>query len=327
MKKRIIIVRSPNWVGDAVVSTAILKPLRNYFQNEIIIIVAKGYVSPIFENNPFIDEVIIFKGFREGIKKIKGDIGIILPNSFSSALLFALSGVKRRFGYRSELRRFLLTDDIKLPPLKKEHLLENYKRIVRTIVFKSGTNNFKPEIFLSNDEKNKNIFAKCGIPFGIKPVIVDPGSAYGEAKIWKLEKYAKLIDYIIREKKIPVVLLGSKKGVHLVKNIIKMVTEKPMILTGELSLRESILAISNCRLFISPDTGGMHVAAALGVSQIAIFGSSSPVWTGPLNPNSRVIYKNISCSPCFKRKCPLGTYKCLSNITVEEVAEKLEELL
>lgn len=326
MKERTILVRSPNWVGDAVVSTAVLRPLRDYFKNEKIIVVAKDYVSGIFKNNPYINDIIIFRGFKDSIKKIKGDIGIVLPNSFSSALLFALSGVKRRIGYRSEQRSFLLTDAITMPKLRKEHLMENYKRVVHTIIKNGDPAGFTPEVFLSKDEEGKPIFERFNI-HNIKPVIIDPGSAYGKAKVWQVEKYAGLIDYMMKVKKLPVVLLGSKDGVHLVKEIIKMTDCTPFILTGKLSLRESIVAISKCNLFISPDTGGMHIAASLGVKQIAIFGSSSPLWTGPLNPRSRVIYKNLPCSPCFKRRCPKETYECFNKITLEDVKQRVKELL
>ncbi len=325
--KRTILIRSPNWVGDAVVSTAILLPLRNYFKGDEIVVVAKEYVYEIFMNNPYINDIHIFRSFKESNKRVRGDIGIILPNSFSSALLFALSGVKRRIGFRSEYRSFLLTDAIPLPQLKDEHLVENYKRIAYHIIADSDPESFKPQIFLSKDEKRERILKRFNIPENSKTVIIDPGSAYGRAKIWQVEKYAKLIDYIINEKRLPVVLLGSKKALRIVNAIIERTDEKPFVLTAQLSLRESITAISGCNLFISPDTGSMHIAASLNVNQIAIFGSSSPKWTGPLNPRSRVIYKNLPCSPCFKRMCPKGTYECLREISVGDVKEKVDELL
>jgi len=322
-----ILIRSPNWVGDAVVSTAVLKPLRENYPDTKIVVVAKEYVSEIFENNPYIDGIIIFNSLKEGIKKIKGDIGIILPNSFSSALLFALSGVKRRIGYRSEMRSLLLTDAIPLPVLKEEHLVENYKRIVHHIIKDVVTSYFTPRIFLSNDEKKEPIFERFNIPSDNKPVIIDPGSAYGMARIWQPEKYAALIDYLMDEKKLPVILLGSKDAIDAVDEIIKTTNNKPSVLTGKLSLRESIVAISRSRLFISTDTGSMHIAASFGIHQISIFGSASPIWTGPINPESSVVYKNLVCSPCFKRRCPKGTYECLKKITLEDVKEKVEKLL
>ncbi len=327
MRKLTILVRSPNWIGDAVVSTAILGPLRKHFQNDKIVVVAKDYVSGIFENNPYVDDIIIFKGFKDIINKIKGDIGIILPNSFSSALLFALSGIKRRIGYKSELRSFLLTEAIDLPKLKKEHLVENYKRIIIHLAKEENLNGFTPKLFLSEDEKKEPIFEKFSIPCKTEPVIVDPGSAYGRTKVWQVEKYAGLIDYIMNMKKLPVILLGSKDALYLVEEIIKRTKNLPFVLTGKSSLRESINVISRSKLFISPDTGGMHIAASLGVTQIAIFGSSSPLWTAPLNPLSHVIYKRLPCSPCFKRRCPKETYDCLKEITLEDVKEKVEELL
>jgi heptosyltransferase-2 len=327
MKKQTILIRSPNWVGDAVVSTSILKPLREVFLNDRIFVVAREYVSSIFANNPFIDGTIAFNGFNDGMKKIKGDIGLILPNSFSSALLFAASRVKRRIGYSCELRSFLLSDVLPPVALRSEHLLENYRRIALRIINNGIPDEFHPGLFLSESERVNDIFAEWHNSVQDKPVIIDPGSSYGKAKVWQVEKYAALIDYLMEQRKQLVIVLGSLKSIALVHDIVSLTRQKPVVLTGKFSLRESMCAIARCKLFISPDTGGMHIAAAFGVSQIAIFGSSSPVWTRPLNSRSRVICKSLSCSPCFKRECPLGTYKCLRSITVEDTIEKVEELL
>jgi len=325
--KQSIVIRVPNWVGDAVVSTAILEPIRDYYPDANINIVAKEYVSAVFENNPFIDDIIVFRGFKNARRHIKGDIGIILPNSFSSALLFAISGVKRRVGYRSEARSFLLTEAIPMPSLKEEHLIENYKRIV-TYIFKDVKGaTFIPKIFLNREMNAGEILKKFGINKTKGIVIIDPGSAYGPAKIWLPSRYAKVIDFIMKEKGYTVVMLGSKDAEGIVQKITEFAEKLPVVLTGKLSLREAIYVISTARLFISPDTGGMHIAAALGTPQVAIFGSSSPVWTRPLNPRSRVIYKSLPCSPCFKRRCPLGTYECLKSITSEDVIEKINELI
>jgi heptosyltransferase-2 len=327
MDKKTILVRSPNWVGDAVVSTAILEPLRDYYCDHNIMVVTKDYVSTIFKNNPFIDDVIVFSGFKDGVKHINGDIGFILPNSFSSALLFALCGIKRRVGYTGELRTFLLTDAIPRPHLKEEHLVENYKRIVLKIVENNVNYKFLPAIYLSSEEKNQLTLSNFGIPEGVKPVIIDPGSAYGKSKIWQPEKYAAVVDYIVEKKKFPVILLGATHSLYITKEISQLSQYTPLILTGKLTLREAIIVISKCSLFISPDTGSMHIAAALGINQIAIFGSASPIWTKPLNKNSEVIYKNLPCSPCFKRKCPFGTTECLKKISFEDVRKKVDLLL
>ena len=325
--KQSIVIRVPNWVGDAVVSTAILEPIRNHCPDATINIVAKEYVSAVFENNPYIDDIIVFRGFRDARKHIKGDIGIILPNSFSSALLFAISGVKRRIGYRSEARSFLLTEVIPMPSLREEHLVENYKRIV-TYIFKDvEKTTFTPKIFLKREMSAEQVLKKFGINKTKGIVVIDPGSAYGPAKIWLPSRYAKVINFIMKERGYTVVMLGSKDAEGIVRKITELTGQLPFVLTGKLSLREAIYVISTARLFISPDTGGMHIAAALGIPQVAIFGSSSPVWTRPLNPQSRVIYKNLPCSPCFKRRCPLGTYECLKSITSEDVIEKVNELI
>lgn len=322
-----IVIRAPNWVGDAVVATAILKPLRARRQDARIAVVAKRYVAPLFYHHPSIDEVIEFDGFSEGIRAISGDSGIILPNSFSSALLFALSAVKRRIGYRSEFRGFLLTEAVPLPLLREEHLVENYRRLALKYLGARCDDAFEPSLFLSADEKKSDPFRCLDIPPDRLPVILDPGSAYGAAKEWKAEKYAAVADYCTEKKHRPVVLLGSAGSRRLADDIARACRRQPYRLTGALTLRQAMHAISKCALYLSPDTGGMHIAAAMGVPQVAIFGSSSPRWTRPLNEKSRVVYLNLACSPCFKRTCPLGTLACLADISPEAVIGHLGELI
>ena len=325
--KDTILIRAPNWVGDAVVATAILRPLKSHLPDSHIAIVAKQYVAPLFRHHVFLDGITVFSGFADGIRGISGGTGIVLPISFSSALLFKLSGVKRRIGYRSECRGFLLTDALPLPPLKEEHLVENYKRLALRLLGGSTDDEFEPSLFLSAKEKTMDPFGQLPIPRGCTPAIVDPGSAYGAAKEWQVEKYAAVIDYLAVKKKLPVVLLGSARARQIADDISRAARHKPYQLTGKLTLRQAIVAISKSRLFISPDTGGMHIAAAFGTPQVAIFGSSSPVWTCPLNRNSRVVYKNLECSPCFQRTCPLNTSACLSDISPEDVISHIEELI
>jgi len=195
------------------------------------------------------------------------------------------------------------------------------------VIGSENTCNFVPGIFLREREIDNNIKQTKALHLKEKPVIIDPGAAYGPSKIWQVEKYARLIDYIKEQKKLPVVLLGSAASLSLTRRITAATRNKPIVLTGKLNLRESITAISGCRLFISTDTGAMHIAAAFGVSQIAIFGSSSPKWTGPLNTEALIVYENLPCSPCFKRICPLGTYECMKNITLKKVEHFVEKLL
>jgi heptosyltransferase-2 len=326
-RKETIVIRSPNWIGDAVVATAILKPLRLHHPDAAIHIVAKQYVAPVFYHHPYQDGIITFSGLHNGIRSVTGDTGIILPNSFSSALLFYLSGVKRRIGYRSECRNFLLTDAVPLPELKGEHLVENYRRLALKYLGSTIDDQFEPLLFLSHKEKTESPFDELLVPGEGQLAIVDPGSAYGAAKEWQVEKYAAVVDYLAEERGFLVVLLGSAGAKRIADAIYEMARQKPFQLTGKLTLRQAIRAISRGCFYFSPDTGGMHIAAAFGIPQVAIFGSSSPLWTGPLNKNSRVVYRNLECSPCFQRTCPLNTYACLAEISPEDVIGHIEEIL
>jgi heptosyltransferase-2 len=185
---------------------------------------------------------------------------------------------------------------------------------------------FKPAIFLS-DKEAIDPLCETKFPLPEAAAIIDPGSAYGPAKEWQKEKYADVIDYLGIERRVPVILLGSERAIRVADEIFALARHKPSQLTGKLTLRQAMVLISRSRLYISPDTGGMHIAAAFGMPQIAIFGSSSPVWTSPLNTKSRILYKDLECSPCFKRKCPLNTYRCLKEISARDVKDQIEKVL
>ncbi|HHE04932.1 MAG TPA: glycosyltransferase family 9 protein, partial [candidate division WOR-3 bacterium] len=301
-----IILRIPNWLGDAVNSTSILYNLMDN-KNEVTLLM-KRYVFPIFKHIDGVRKIVLSERISEDIKyirRLKAEIGFLFTPSFSSALEFFLGGVKKRVGYATDFRRLLLSDAKK--PFKKGelHIVEEYRKLILPYV----ENKYPYPIFIKGYFK-KPLMGTIGI---------DTGSIFGEAKNWDFDRYKKVSEYFV-EMGYRVVQIGRERRKKLVDS--KMVEN----LSGETKLEELIDVISTLQIFISGDTGSMHIASALRIPQIAIFTSTSPEWTGPLNPYSIVLRNGVDCSPCYKRKCPYGNYRC-REIPTESIIASARRLI
>jgi len=301
-----IILRIPNWLGDTVNSTSILYNLMDN-KNEVTLLM-KGYVFPIFKHIDGVRKIILSGKKIEDIRRIRelrAEIGFLLTPSFSSALEFFLGGVRKRVGYGTDFRIPLLSDAKK--PFKKGelHIVEEYRKLILPYV----ENKYPYPIFI------KGYFKKP-----LKGTIgIDTGSIFGEAKDWDFRRYKKVSEYFI-EMGYRVVQIGRERRKKLVDS------KKVENLSGETELEELIDVISTLQIFISGDTGSMHIASALKIPQVAIFTSTSPEWTGPLNPYSIVLRNGVDCSPCYKRKCPYGNYRC-REIPIESVTASGKSLI
>lgn len=323
-----IIIRSPNWMGDAVMSLPSIAYLKEEMPDSRITVLAKNDIKDIFLNNPAVDEIISFnkpkKELTEEIKKANFDIGILFTNSFSSAFLFFRTGVKKRVGYKTDLRTFLLTDGIPLPPnLNKTHQKDYYLNIINHLIGKEGAPKI-PHIPLSKEEIKRadTILEKACIE---KIAGIAPGAGYGPAKMWQAEKFKALAERLIKENNVKVFIFGGTKE----KELGKIIQDKnPDIFNfcGKTTTRELLALIKKCNIFITNDTGPMHAAYALGVPVVAIFGPTIPGRTAPLG-NSIVIKKKVECSPCKHRICPKKNHECMEKISVEEVYETVKKLL
>jgi len=351
-----ILIRSPNWIGDAVLITPAIKALRKAFPDAYISLLVRAWVSEIFEGNSDINEIILyvdkFKGIRgklqlAGVLRKKNfDMAILFQNAFDAALIAWLSGIPERIGYSRDWRRPLLTCAV--PVKKAVHTLQSTVYSPRHQVYyylnllKESLNiesdDIEPTIYLKKEELHeaRNLL-NSSLVIGISP-----GATYGPAKRWKLERFAELILRIINELNGRVVLFGSKSEIEIANEIIKAVhslwkTRSSSRLTphalpilnivGKTNLRQLMALISECDAFITNDSGPMHIACAMLVPVVAIFGSTDPEVTGPLGKNHKVIYKCLPCSPCLKRECPEGHLRCMEDITVDDVFNALKALL
>jgi heptosyltransferase-2 len=333
-----ILVRAPNWLGDAVMALAAITALEKAYPKASLTLLAHCRVAGLYGLEKRRGEVVVYdpQGIHRGVKgtarlvrdlrKRHYDLAVVFPNSFSSAWMAFLARAKQRVGYAAEGRGRLLTTRLPLPKdYRKRHLAESYTDLVRELGIDVKAS--VPHITLDPDIKREGeaFLQEAGIPKDIKVIGVGPGATYGEAKRWDPERFAEVGRKLVA-KGYWLVLLGVREEKALCDRIGEGIGEKAINLAGETDLRALVGVLAHCSAFVSNDTGVMHLAAALEIPVVGLFGSTSPEWTRPLG-RAKVIYKRPYCSPCFARTCPDGSRRCWKAIGVEEVLSVVEEYL
>jgi heptosyltransferase-2 len=335
---RRILVRTPNWLGDAVMALPALAALEKAFPRASVALLAHIRVAGLFGLEKRTEGVIsyepqgVHRGVR-GISKLAGelkreryDLAVVFPNSFSSAWMAFLAQARQRVGYVSEGRGRLLTIRIRLrKDHRQRHLSEGYLDLIRALGI--GCDAVVPKVALSPDIKKegKRFLRERGVLPGMKLIGFGPGATYGEAKRWDTERFGDMGRRLVR-KSYEVILLGVKEEHGLCEDIRQKIGKGAVNLAGDTDLRRLAGVLAHCAAFVSNDTGAMHLAAALGLPVVALFGSTSPEWTRPLGRTS-VLYKHPYCSPCFARTCPDGSRRCWKAIEADEVFSTLQGFL
>lgn len=317
------LVVAPQWIGDAVMTEPLLRRLAA--RGERLTVGALPWVAPVYRAMPQVDEVIELPFQHGGLqlrarrglaKSMHGrfDSAYVLPNSLKSALLPFLAAIPRRIGYLGEARVGLLT-----------HRLRNPKDKPPMVAFYSalsgepGVEQDVPRLSVP-DAQVDAVLQQHGLARG-GYVVMAPGAEYGPAKRWP--HFAALAALLDR----PVVLLGSAKEAHDCAAICAQAPRQCRNVAGRTSLMEAFALIAAAGHVVSNDSGLMHVAAAFGVPQVALFGSSSPLHTPPLNSRAQVVWLKqdpgytppLDCAPCFERECPLGHFRCLNDVSAERI--------
>lgn len=333
-----IIVRMPNWLGDLVMATPILKDLRNHWPEAKITALCQGALTSIVQNDPHIDEVMTFKrpkkwfnkeeshAILDPLNKGEYDLGILLTNSFSSAWWFWRANIPNRVGFATHCRSLLLNHPIPFPENKdKQHLVKTYKMLLSPLGI--PLSDTSPALYLTEQEKaNARIqLAQLGIAPNQIIVGINPGAAYGSAKCWLPDRFRLVTQKLIENPRVVVVFFGDKSGAPLVDEICQGFSQRVINLAGKTSLRELMAYIQACHIFLTNDSGPMHMASALDVPLLALFGSTSDVATSPYK-GGKVIHKHVPCSPCYRRECPID-FRCMKQIGVDEVYNELSVLL
>lgn len=333
-----IIIRMPNWLGDLVMATPTLKDIRNRWKNTKITVMCQSNVAPLLEHDPNIDEILSFKRpsrwihhsehweIIEPLRKGEYDLGVLLTNSFSSAWWFWRGHVQNRIGFKGNWRSQLLNRAIPYPEnTETQHLVLTYKMLL--VPLGIPISETTTELYVSDEEMEdaKSLLQRYGAEVGKHTIIgINPGAAYGSAKCWLPERFEAVTRRLLEDPDTYVVYFGDPAGAPLVHDICKEMPDRVIDLAGRTSIRELMALLKCCTSFLTNDSGPMHIASALNVPLLALFGSTNDVKTGPYG-GGHVIHKHVECSPCYKRVCPID-FRCMKRIEVDEVYQKLHEI-
>ena len=334
-----VVVRATNWLGDNLMSMPAIYRLRQALPKTCSLhIVCKKSLAALWNAADWIDSVAPFDGKRllgadkEKIRALHADAALVLPNSFGAALDLFNCSIPVRVGRAGRGRSLFLTH--RLPRWRSEwkrakfHQLTHYFDLVETLAPVQRT---LPEQPLLDVPNTQGLAEKLGIGDEQKYTLaVAPGAAYGPAKQWPVESFAKTAENWVKNDR-RVIVVGTEKERALGEQIEKRVPEKTVInLCGQTSLSELMAVLQSCSACVCNDSGVMHLAAALGIPGVAIFGSTNPAATGPLGPHWIVMANSINCDPCFQRTCDKdedNAYICLRCTTPEAVSEALESVI
>jgi heptosyltransferase-2 len=349
---RILIVQ-PSWVGDAVMATPMLRAVRELYPDAHISYLLRRYVKPIYAGMPWADRLITYRTGRTRKKAGKGlfdlaarlraahfDLAILLPNSFKVALLCKMAGIQRIVGYERDGRGFLLHD--KLLPDKERGkfiptpIVKYYMGLAHYLG--SGSRDLSLKLFVTDAERRQarqvllhhSIDADVDRPghHGRPPlVLLNPGAQYGAAKCWLPEYFAALGDRLVDELGATVLISSAPKERRIVDAVVGKMKHRPTDLyNGGLTLGAVKEIVRRCDLMITNDTGPRHIAAAMEVPVVTIFGPTHPQWTEIYYAKERQVAVKVFCGPCQKKTCPLD-HRCMTRVTPGMVFDAAMQLL
>jgi len=334
-----ILIRAPNWVGDAVMTLPGLEAVRGNFPSSSVGVLAKPWVAPIYEHHPAVDRVLVYpKG--EGvftdlkemiqcvrlIRRQRFDLAILFQNAFEAAFLTYLGGVGLRLGYRTDCRGFLLTHGVlRSRDVLKTHQTEYYLSLLRSMGWKAGSTD--PRIYVSagDTEAAQRILDAGNVREGDFLLGLGPGAIFGGAKRWPAERFADIGEMAVQRWGARVLVFGSAGETTLCGRVCDAMVSPALNLCGRTSLAAAMGLISRCSFFVTNDSGLMHIAAALNVPTVAIFGPTDPTATGPRGLRTRIVRHDTSCAPCLKSECP-EDHACMLGIRPADVWEAMERL-
>jgi heptosyltransferase-2 len=330
-----IVVRAPNWVGDSVLALPAVESIHGAFPDAQLWITAKDWVKDLFALSGVTEGIVPlpasadFKSLKTSALSLKEhnfDIGLLLTNSFGSALLFYLAGIPKRWGYAADGRSLLLTSRIRVDneDNPRHHVLY-YLDLLSGLGLETRPPELKLTVPPSETAAARERLTSLGLNVNRPLVVLSPGASYGPAKRWPAGRFAELARAFQSQKGAEILIIGSAGEAEIAAAIASTMDRKPAVLTGQTTLAQLLGLISQAALVISNDTGPMHLANALRVPVVGIFGPTDPAVTGPFEQPSRTVKKDVPCWPCFYRKCPYD-HRCMTMIETVDVLDAAKAL-
>ncbi len=334
-----ILIRATNWLGDAVMSLPALRALKQRYPAAHIAVLARPWVADLYRREPFAGEILTEGAtWRAHVRTIgelrarRFDTAVLLPNSFATALTVWAARVPRRIGYNRDGRGALLTDAVSLPPKSSPPKHETLYYL--ELLLRAGVIDAMPEprpvvLHAASDARRagERLLERMGVD---TPALgVSPGAQNSRAKQWPPERFVEAAAAVASLRGWTVVLFGSAEERPL---CIGMASElrrravRVLSVAGETTLAQFIELAAACRVFLTNDSGAMHVASALAVPTVAIFGPTEWTATAPSGPVARIVRQPVDCAPCMLRDCPTD-HRCMLKIPAEAVAQAALELV
>ena len=355
-----IAVRGTNWLGDSVIAIPAVRALRALFPGSPITMLAPANLACLWELEGSADRVVPvprpagLRGARTliaALRRDRYDLGVLLPNSFSSALLFFLGGVRRRVGYATDGRGLLLTSPVPVPRGKRladprnhggharrgeagegaasafeGHQVHRYLALVRTLGAVEADPRPSLGLPASLLEQADALLRARGVAPGRTVVGLNAGATYGEAKCWPQERFASLARLLRDRLGAAILAVGGAAERERAGAVCAPLGPDGINVAGETTVAQLAALAARCAVFVSNDTGPMHLAAAVGTPVVAVVGPTDPVATGPLSNRATIVRRETSCAPCLKRRCP-ADHRCMTAVAAEEVFAALRNLL
>jgi heptosyltransferase II len=331
-----ILVRATNWVGDAIMALPALRALRGRFSDAQISIVARPYVADIYRDQSICDRLVAYdpRGIHAGLggrerlagelRTEKFDIALLLQNAFDAAWLAWRAGARERIGYARDGRSILLTKAVPVPrpgeiPAHEQFYYLELLRRARLVDNPTAEKFISLSVNPQAKEQARERLAAAGVRASGMRIAVGAGASYGSAKCWPPDRFAQVANQMKAQFDADVILFGTAAETPVNAAIASGMKHAPIDLAGKTTIAELPALLSQCHLFIGNDSGAMHVAAAVGLPVVAVFGPTDPDGTAPVAPQCTILQERPYCSPCFLRRCPTD-HRCMTRVMPESVA-------
>jgi len=336
-----IMIRATNWVGDAIMALPALHAVRRRFPDAHISLVARPSVVDLYRDQGVCDELISYdtKGPHQGFRGREAlaaelrshnfDVALLLQNAFDAAWLVWRAGIPKRIGYARDGRSLLLTQAIavpkpgEIPSHEKFYYLELLKRAAWMDRYEEERH-IALRVPDSSKHRAMQKLVEAGSRANAFRIAVGAGASYGSAKCWPPDRFAQALNEFVSQLDADIILFGTRQELPVSAAITQNLRRPPVDLTGKTSMAELPALLSQCHLFLGNDSGAMHVAAAVGLPVVAVFGPTDPLGTAPVTPRMSIVQQKPYCSPCFLRRCPTD-HRCMTSVTPAMVEAALRK--
>jgi heptosyltransferase-2 len=321
-----ILIRATNWVGDAIMALPALRAVRSRFADAEITILAKDYVAAIYKDQRVSDKIMFVNPKSDMVNEVrlqKFDAALLFQNAFGAAWLAWRARIPERIGYARDGRSVFLTKAVRTPvngeiPAHEQYYYLELLRRAGWLDSLPSEEHITLDVPEAKRQRAEEFLCATGAEANRLRIAIGAGASYGSAKCWPTDRFAELVNRLQAQSGTDVILFGTGSEAAVSSAIAAGMKQLPIDLTGKTSIADLPALLSRCHLFIGNDSGAMHVAAAVGLPVVAVFGPTDPFGTAPVTPRCSIVQEKPYCSPCFLRRCPTD-HRCMTRVTPDVV--------